>query len=323
MAKRKTATKKRGGQKARDRTREVRRQRTRDKSIRRERRQTQKVRRSGRQRTTFRNTVAWRLIRGTTKGTYKGAVKYVPKAAKGTAQAVRRARETQRFEPDYEPEDGEIPARKFTVKSTYKCCDRRFKSPEALNRHHEREHTGEPVERAEQPRPSLFTSATARSAGTRTVKPVAGVPGGRHRSGKRNLTPAQALIDAHRAKFDEIGRKTMATDDTAAHYIKRGFTHLIDGPLGALSQIECDFLGMEQALNIGDEAIKDYRLKMINRGYTGDYLTKLSQMAEKLEDAAMQASAFIAELKSELAPEIAAAKARQAGRAPSDADLAG
>lgn len=304
-------------QTARQQSAERKRQRGRTRDLRQEKTSQRKARRGGRKHTSFRETVAWRLTRGTVKGTVKGVGKYTPIIVKSAKSKIDREREKQKFEEGYEPEDGEIPPLKFSLKSTFTCCERRFKTPEALNRHHERVHDGEVPDLKPRERPTLIVSNTTRSSGKRTVKPVPNTPTGRHR-GRPGSTPAEALIAAHRQKFTEIGVKAVSTDDSASHMIKRGFTQLVDQPLGGLRQMETDMLGLEQAFAVGMESMRYYRLKMINAGFKAEDLQNLVRMEEQCEELSTRAASHIAHLKAELAPAIAEARARAKGIVVSD-----
>lgn len=307
----------------RQRSREVRQRKNHSRTIRQQRAATTKARRSGRHRVSFRHTLVWRIIRGTTKATAKGVVKYTPVAAKAAKHKVVKVRASQKFEEDYDPEDGEIPGRKFALRTTYRCCNRRFKTPEALNAHHEREHHGENPDLKPRARPEIRVSNTARTAGQRTVKPVANGVTGRHRARNNNpkLTPAAALIAAHRQKMTEIGVKAVSTDDSASFLIKNGFGQLNDYPI-TVRQMETDALGLEQAFAAAEDALKAYRLRMHAKGFDSSHTKHLGRMQELAESMSAEAAAFIAHVKDELGPAIDEAKKRQSGEGIADEVLA-
>lgn len=264
----------------------------------------------------------WRLGKGTAKGGAKRVVKYTPVVASAARNKAVDVYRSQRFEKDYEHEDGEIPERAWRLRTTFSCCNRRFRNSEALNEHHEREHAADEAEKAARPQPKLVISTTKRTSGQRRVKPVPNVPTGRHRPGRTNATRADALVAAHRDTLTKIGEKAAMTDSTAPNLVRQGFATIEDGPLGGLRAIENLATGMEVALGVGSGAYKALRMKMIQAGFDPAHLQQLARIEELLADAARRNSAFIATLKDELAPEIKAAKERLAGDRPADSLLA-
>lgn len=305
----------------RQRSREARQHKTHARTVRQQRAATMKARRGGRKRVSFRHTLLWRIVRGTVGGSAKGVVKYAPVVAKAAKKRVDKVRADQKFEADYEPEDGEIPAKRFRARTTYSCCNRRFKTPEALNAHYDREHHGENPVLKPRARPELRISNTARTAGRRTVKPVDIGVTGRHRARNPNMTPAAALIAAHRQKMTEIGVKAVTTDDSASFLIKNGFGQLNDQPI-TVRQIETDALGLEQAFAAAEDALKAYRLRMHAKGFDSSHTKHLGRMQELAESMAAEAASFIAHVKDELGSAIDEAKKRRAGEGISDEVLA-
>lgn len=303
---------------SRDRSKKVRDQRAHARRMRKERAGVARTRRSGRSRARFRDTIFWRVTRGTVVGTAKGVAKYTPMAVGAAKKKVDKVRADQKFEADYEPEEGEIPEKRFRMRTTYTCCNRRFKTPEALNAHHEREHSGENPERKPRARPKLVVSNTKRSAGKRTVRPVDPV-GGRHRH-KAGRTPAEVFLEMYAEKFKEIGVRAV-TDDTATHMINKGFGELNSSPI-KFSQMETTAAGLGQAFATGDDALRMYHRRLLNAGFKEEDVHHLLKMAELVEELSVQASAHIAHLKNELGPAIRAAKRRQAGQGISDEVLA-
>lgn len=264
----------------------------------------------------------WRLSKGTAKGSAKRVVKWTPVLYRAGSAKVADTYRRQRFDKDYEREDGEVPDRAWRLHTTYRCCNRRFASSEALNEHHEREHAEDEAEKAARPQPKLVISTTKRTTGHRRVKPVGDLPTGRHRPGRTNATRADVLVAAHRDKLTEIGKKAVMTESSAPNLVRQGFATIEDGPLGGLRTIENLATGMEAALAAGSEAYRAYRMKMIHAGFDPAHLQQLARIEELLKDAAQRNSAFIALIKDELGPEILAAKKRLAGERPSDAILA-
>lgn len=304
---------------SRDRTKKVRDQRAHARRMRKERSGVTRSRRSGRQHARFRDTFVWRATKGTVKGTAKAVVKYTPKAYGVAKTRVDKVRANQKFEEDYDPEEGEIPEKRFHLRATYSCCNRRFRTPEALNAHHEREHHGENPERSPRARPKLVVSNTKRSAGQRRVKPVDPV-GGRHRQGA-GRTPAEAFLNAYRDKFQEIGERAVMTDDTATHMINKGFGELNSTAI-KFSQMETTAAGLGQAFATGEDAFKLYHRRLTNAGFKEEDVHHLLKMQELIEELSVLASAHIAHLKNELGPAIRAAKRRAAGQGIADEVLA-
>lgn len=303
---------------SRDRSKNVRDQRAHARRMRKERSGIARTRRSGRHHARFRDTFAWRLTKGTVVGTAKGVAKYTPVVYGVAKKKVSKVRADQKFEEDYEPEEGEIPGKRFHLRATYSCCNRRFRTPEALNAHHEREHNGEDPVRSPRPRPKLVVSNTARSAGRRTVKPVDPV-GGRHRR-KNGGTPAEVFLEMYREKFQEIGVRAV-TDDTATHMINKGFGELNSTPI-KFSQMETTAAGLGLAFATGEDALTMYHRRLINAGFKEEDVHHLLKIKELLEEVSVQASAHIAHLKNELGPAIRAAKRRAAGQGIADEILA-
>lgn len=269
--------------------------------------------------------IVWRTVKGTTRGTWRLGRKYVPKAYHGSKVAYGKWAKDRKFETGYEPEPGEIPGRKFTRRTTYACCGRRFATPEALNEHHVRIHDGENPAKVVRAQPTLRISKTARSAGKRTVEPVAGVPSGRHRAGagSANRVRVEALIQAHRERLDEIGRTAMADESNVAHQVARGFRALGEERPRGLKGIEALALGMEQASAVGADAVAEIRAHLVRLGIERGHMPHLAKVIEDYQQAASHWTAFIETLKSELAPEIVAAKQRAAGERPADGVLLG
>lgn len=265
----------------------------------------------------------WRLGKGTAVGTAKRVVKYTPIVYDKARDKVVKTKAKQKFPEDYEPEPGEIPDEAWRVRTTYRCCNRRFKSPEALNAHHIREHAEDEAEKAARPMPEFVVSATARSAGKRHVQPVQGVPTGRHRARKPGTTRAEALVEAHRDIMTKIGKEAVMAESGAPLKIKQGFKVIADESKFKLSGVEALALGMEQAYAEGASAYEAYRLGMIQKGYDPGHLHELVLIKSGLEALAKRSSAFIATLKEEIAPDVKAAEERKKGQRPDDETLIG
>jgi hypothetical protein len=299
----------------------TRKSRAQDRQRQAELKEAKRVRRAARRKRKIIVRVAsfgWRLGKGTAKGTARRVVKYSPVVYGKVADKVAETRAKQRFPADYEPEPGEVPDEAVRLHTTYRCCNRRFKSPEALNDHYQREHAENDAEKAARPQPKLVISTTARSAGKRHVHPVPNTPTGRHRARKPGSTRADDLVAAHRATMTKIGEKAAMAENGAPLKIIQGAKQMGDGPLGGVTAIEDLALGMERALGELAGAYETYRLKMIQAGFDPGWLMQLSRIQADLEMAAKRSSSFIASLKDELADAIAAAKERAEGNAPSD-----
>jgi hypothetical protein len=299
----------------------TRKSRAQDRQRQAELKEAKRVRRAARRKRKLIVRVAsfgWRLGKGTAKGTAKRVAKYTPIAASAVKDKVVKTRAKQRFPDDYEPEPGEVPDEAWRVKTTYRCCNRRFGTPEALNAHHVREHAEDEAEKAGRPKPKLVISTTARSAGKRHVQPVAGTPTGRHRARKPGSTRADDLVAAHRATMTKIGEKAVMAENGAPLKISQAAKQLEEGTLGGLTSIENLHLGMEKALGELAGGYEAYRLKMIQAGFDPGHLNQLARIQADLEMAAKRSSSFIATLKDELADAIKAAQQRAAGDAPAD-----
>jgi hypothetical protein len=260
-----------------------------------------------------------RLAKGTAKGTAKLVAKGSVKAAKAVNRKVHKARMDRKFPEGYEPEPGEIPKGKFSRTATV-AGGRRFDSPEAAMKYTEKVGAAEPeVTRKERPTGSLEwgRKGKVRVRPPTTRRP----PAGRHRTAKHR-TKAEALIAAHRDKLNKIGSKAVDSNGIARQ-INKGFKELLETRPGTLGQMDELALGMEQAMAVAAEAVENYRLNLIKRGYDPGYLVSLNSIQEKYEQAAAQWSTHIAVIRIELAVEIAAAIRRQGGSVPSDKDLAG
>lgn len=265
----------------------------------------------------------WRLGKGTAVGTAKRVAKYTPMAYNAAADKVAKTYAKQHFPKDYEPEDGEVPDEAWRWKTTYRCCNRRFGTPEALNAHHVREHAEDEAEKAARPTPKLVISTTARSTGKRHVQPVKGTPTGRHRARKPGSTRVEALVAAHRATMTEIGKKEIMAEASGPGTVARGFKQMTEGALPPLSKIEATFLGLEVAFAQAADFFENERLKMIQAGYDPGHLHKLVLLKEQMTKSASTSTSFIATLKEELADAIKAAKERAEGNAPNDKALLG
>lgn len=265
----------------------------------------------------------WRLGKGTAVGTAKRVAKYTPMAYNAAAEKVAKERAKQRFPKDYEPEPGEIPDEAYRMRTTYRCCNRRFGTPEALNAHHQREHAHDEAEKAARPTPKLVISATARSAGKRHVQPVKGTPTGRHRARKPGTTRAEALVAAHRDAMTKIGKDALMAESGAPLKIAQGFKQIAEESKFKLSGVEKLALGMEQAFAQGASAYEAYRLGMIQKGYDPGHLHELVLMKNELESLAKRSSSFIATLKDELRSAVKEAEERQKGERPDDETLTG
>jgi hypothetical protein len=260
----------------------------------------------------------WRLSKGTAKGTASRVAKYTPIVYGKVADKVAETRAKQHFPKGYEPEPGEIPDERIWLRTSYRCCNRRFKTPEALNAHHVREHAHDEAEKVARPKPKLVLSTTARSNGKRLVQPVKGTPTGRHRASKPGTTRAEALVAAHRTTMSKIGEKAVMAENGAPLKISQAAKQLEEGTLGGLTAIENLHLGMEKALSELAGGYEAYRLKMIQAGFDPGHLNQLARIQADLEMAAKRSSSFIATLKDELAEAIKAAQQRAAGDAPAD-----
>lgn len=262
---------------------------------------------------------AWRLTKGTAKGTAKLVAKGSTRAAKAVGHKVQKVRADRRFAEDYIPEPGEIPKGKFSRTATV-VGGRRFDSPEAAMKYTEKVGATEPeVKRKERPTGSLEWS---RRGKVRVRPPTTRkAPAGRHRPAKHK-TKAEALIAAHRDKLNKIGSKAV-DDNDIARKINRGFKELLETRPGPLSEMDALALGMEQAMGVAAEAVENYRLNLIKRGFDPAFLLPLNQIQEAYETAASKWSMHIAIVRVELALEIAAAIRRKSGAVPDDDTLAG
>jgi hypothetical protein len=265
----------------------------------------------------------WRLGKGTAVGTAKRVAKYTPIVYGKARDKVVETKAKQRFPEGYEPEPGEVPDEAWRVRTTYRCCNRRFATPEALNAHHVREHAEDEAEKVARPKPKLVISTTARSTGKRHVQPVKGTPTGRHRARKPGSTRAEALVAAHRATMTKIGEREIMAEASGPGVVARGFRQMAEGTLPALPKIEATFLGLEVAFAQAADFFENERLKMIQAGYDPAHLHKLVILKEQMSKSASTSSSFIATLKEELADAIKAAKERAEGNAPTDKQLLG
>jgi hypothetical protein len=269
----------------------------------------------------------WRIAKGTSKGTVRGIAVGTPKAVNGVKAAHAKFKDGRTFatafDDEYVPDSGEIPPRKFSWKSTFTCCGRRYKTVEHLNRHHLAEHDGESPEVAARALPTLHISKTAKTLDKRTVTPVANTPTGRHRpsSSKPKATSVADLVAKHRAKITEIGKKAVM-DNESARLVHNGFLSLDAERPGPLSHIEATALGFEQAFAVGSESIANYRRKLIQAGFDPAHLQHYTRAQADLESAATHMSSAIATIKDEMRSDIAAAKARLNGEKPNDKTLA-
>jgi hypothetical protein len=300
-----------GGRKERKQARERKRQNDEAKKIRRAHRRKRKI-------VVRLASFGWRLTKGTMKGTATRVIKYTPVVYGAARSKAAETYAKQRFPKEYEPEPGEVPDEAWRVKTTYRCCNRRFRSPETLNDHYQREHAEDEAEKVARPQPKLVISTTARSAGKRHVQPVAGTPTGRHRARKPGTTRADDLVAAHRETMTKIGEKAAMAENGAPLKISQAAKQMSEGPLGGLAAIESLALGMEKALADLAGGYDSWRLKMIQAGFDPGHLMQLPRIQADLEMAAKRNSSFIATLKDELADAIAAAKQRAEGNAPSD-----
>lgn len=264
---------------------------------------------------------AWvlRLARGTAKGTWRLAANYGGKAARATGQRVKKFRDDRRFGEDYQPEPGEIPKGRWSRTATV-AGGRRFDTPEAAMAYTEKVGAAEPeVKRKERPTGSLEWG----KRGKVRVRPATSrkPPAGRHRTAKHR-TKAEALIAAHRDKLTKIGSKAV-DDNDIARKINKGFKEMLETRPGPLSEMDALALGMEQAMGVAAEAVENYRLNLIKRGFDPAFLLPLNKIQEQYEQAANQWSVHIAVIRVELAMEIAAAVRRRSGAVPDDDTLAG
>jgi hypothetical protein len=262
---------------------------------------------------------AWRFTKGTAKGTAKLVAKGSGKAAKAAGRRVERFRNGRKFADGYIPEPGEIPKRKFSRTATV-AGGRRFDSPEAAMKYTEKVGASEPEPvRKERPTGSLEwgRKGKVRVRPPTTRKP----PAGRHRPAKHK-TKAEALIAAHRDKLTKIGSKAV-DDNDIARKINKGFKEMLETRPGPLSEMDALALGMEQAMGVAAEAVENYRLNLIKRGFDPAFLVPLRNVQENYEQAATQWSVHIAVIRIELALEIAAAIRRKSGAVPDDDTLAG
>jgi hypothetical protein len=306
--------------------RNSRKSRAKDRARKRELDEAKKVRRAHRRKRKIivrMGSFGWRLVKGTSKGTAKRVAKYTPIVYGKARDKVVETKAKQRFPEEYEPEPGEIPDEAWRIRTTYRCCNRRFATPEALNAHHVREHAEDEAEKAARPTPKLVISTTARSAGKRHVQPVKGTPTGRHRARKPGSTRAEALVEAHRETMTKIGEREIMAEVSGPGIVARGFKQMHEGSLPALPKIEATFLGLEMAFAQAADFYENERLKMIQAGYDPAHLHKLVILQELMAKAASSNSSFIATLKEELADAIKAAKERAEGNAPTDKQLLG
>lgn len=262
---------------------------------------------------------AWRLAKGTAKGTAKLVAKGGTKAVKAVGGKIQKARADRKFPDGYVPEPGEIPKGRWSRTATV-AGGRRFDTPEAAMAYTEKVGAAEPeVTRKERPTGSL---EWGRKGKVRVRPPTSRKPpGGRHRPAKHK-TKAEALIAAHRDKLTKIGSKAV-DDNDIARKINKGFKELLETRPGPLSEMDALALGMEQAMGVAAEAVENYRLNLIKRGFDPAFLMPLNKIQEQYELAATQWSVHIAVIRVELALEIAAAIRRKSGAVPDDDTLAG
>lgn len=257
----------------------------------------------------------WRILRGTIWGTVD-----VVKAAyiecrfyggtwyhKGRL-AVRRYRNTWRFPDGADPDPDEIPTRHWSrIRFTCAACGRSWKTPDGLNDHFTKVHGWE---RPKDPETKAGTPVrNRRPHGKRKVK---GAPPRRR--------PATAAVDK-RTIWNQIGVKAMESGFLQA--MKNAWVAFGTTSSRKLSQIREDLLGIEQTLGaIAGENVDNYRRRLIHMGFDPAYVQNLTRAKGALEDAARYFSATIAVIEEEMAEDIKAAKARQAGVKPADSILA-
>lgn len=289
--------------------------------------------------------VVHRVVAGTAKATAHYAVFTAPGQAKRayrkSRNAVKREMAARRgHEIVYDEEHPErtlggkvipdltkIHKRKFGRRSfTCFSCSTMFVSAELLNQHFILAHANEALiykKKAEQP--SLHLGTTKKTDGKVIVKPVKGKPTGRHRGGAK--TPedrrVEKIIAANRARMDKIGAQAVAGDSTAANLVARGFAEYAVSGRGRLklSQIEADALGMEKALAGAAEAVRAYKLSLVQGGFDPGDIQNLTRAGDSLTETGAYFANFIATLKENLAADIKAAKARKAGAGVDDQTL--
>lgn len=225
------------------------------------------------------------------------------------------------------PDPTKIHKRRFGKRSfTCFSCSTMFDSAELLNQHFILAHASEQMiykKKAQQP--ALHLGTTKKTNGKVIVKPVKGKPVGRHRTVAKTPEDRRAakIVAANRARMDKIGAKAVAGDSTAANLVARGFAEYAAGASGKLklSQIEADALGLEKAMAQAAESIRAYKLKLIQAGFDPGDIQNLTRASDSLTETGAYFANFIATLKENLAAEIKAAKARQAGARIDDQTL--
>lgn len=265
----------------------------------------------------------WRLVKGTTKGTAKFTAKQTGKAWKKGSTKVNNWWQNRDFENGYIPEPGEIPHSRSARGATI-VGDKKFNTPAAAMAYSEKVGASEPeVKLADRSRTVVRISrwGTVRVAPATTPKP----PPKKKRRPEAGPSKTEALIKAHRAKIDTIGRVAVAENEVAKR-VKKAFQELFDHKPRKLSGMEELALGMEQAEAYAAEVIESYRLFLIQKSFDPANLMPLVKVQECHERAALEWTKHIVVIKEELAAEIAAAKRRREGAAetvPDDETLAG
>lgn len=261
------------------------------------------------------DTLFWRIVRGTVWGTADlGKIIYIECRFRGGVWfnrgklALKRYRSSWRFPGGFEPDPDEIPTRHWSrVRFTCAACGRSWKTADGLNAHFTRVHGWErpkdPDNRAGSP--------------VRNRKPT----GKRRVKGAPKRRPPTATVDKRRNFWNEIGARAMDNGFLAA--MKNAWIAFGTSKARSLSAIREDLLGLEQVMGgIATENIDNYRRKLIHMGFDPAYVQNLTRAKAAVEEAARHFSATIAVIEDELAEDIKAAKARQAGARPADSVLA-